>query len=307
MGFSYLSNRNLALFSAALEPLGGKAWSQGQQQVDLLYFDTYGGKRPPQGLEAACTLFDRRRSIPLDHKLQLARRMVDNGLHFPRHYFHPDQVPDEPDSWWYVKDPLSTGSKRVWLCQKQELEKYFQINFVIQEAIQDVALYLGRKFTLRTYVLVHGRIVYWYPDSFLVLHGAPYRPGQPDPAAHFSHVGYMEPGSEIRLLPSMDYRPYYKLELPIVETIQNVFGLYETELGKDNPPGTYCLFGLDFLHCQDGRVALIEINDRPNLHHNGRVNQLVNIPMLQAMVSLLLPEKAGPAPGKHFDELMFYE
>jgi hypothetical protein len=29
--------------------------------------------------------------------------------------------------------------------------------------------------------------------------------------------------------------------------------------------------------------------------------------MLQAMVRLLLPEKAGPAPGKHFDELMFYE
>lgn len=307
MGFSFLSNRNTALFDAALTPVGGTAWHAGETAVDLLYFDRYGGKQPPQGLTAARRLIDRARTIPLAHKLQLARTLVANDRHFPRHYFHPDAVPPAANSWWYVKDPLSTGGKRVWLCRPHEVAGYFQQDYLIQEAIQEVALYLGRKFTIRTYVLVYDNIVYWYPDSILILHGAPYQPDIPDPQAHFSHGGYLQSDSKIRLIPSMEYRQYFKLEMPIIETIQDVFGLYGQELGKSNPPGSFCLFGIDLLQCADGRIALVEINDRPNMHHTRQANAQVNLPMLQALVSLLLPDKVSSRPGKQFDELMFYE
>jgi len=253
MSFTFFSNRNLPIFQAALEPVDGRLWSGVEPTVDLLYFDQYGGKQPPAGLAARCQLIDRARTIPLDHKQQLAQTLQARGLCLPRHFFSPESLPVESDTLWYVKDPLSTGGKRLWLCRRDEVADFFEPGFVIQEALTDVALYQGRKFTLRTYVLVHEASVYWYPDSFLVVHGATYDPATPDAAAHF------------------------------------------------------CLFGLDVLKLADRRVALIEINDRPNLHHTDEVNRLVNQPMLQAMARVLLGDKVSSAAAKPFEELMFYE
>ncbi len=92
------------------------------------------------------------------------------------------------------------------------------------------------------------------------------------------------------------------------ELIQDVYRLFEAQLGHSNPPGAYCLFGLDVLQLADGRVALVEINDRPNLQHSDEINRLVNQPMLQAMGRLLLGDKVSSAPAvAGFEELMFYE
>jgi len=307
MSFTFFSNRNLPIFRAALEPVDGRLWSGVEPTVDLLYFDQYGGKQPPAGLAARCQLIDRARTIPLDHKQQLAQTLQARGLCLPRHFFSPESLPVESDTLWYVKDPLSTGGKRLWLCRRDEVADFFEPGFVIQEALTDVALYQGRKFTLRTYVLVHEASVYWYPDSFLVVHGATYDPATPDAAAHFSHIGYMQPDSPIRLVPSTQYRHYFRMETPLVELLQDVYHLFEAQLGKSNPAGHFCLFGLDVLQLADGRVALIEINDRPNLHHTDEVNRLVNKPMLQAMARVLLGDKVSSAAAKPFEELMFYE
>jgi hypothetical protein len=308
MSFTFLTNRNLPVFKAALEPLGACVWQSGTApQVDLLYFDRYGGQQPPAGLQASCELMDRARTIPLDHKLQLARTMTANALDFPRHCFSPDELPPGAATLWYVKDPLSAGSERLWLCRRDEVADFFEPGFIIQEALTDLALYQGRKFTLRSYVLVYAGSVYWYPDSFLVVHGAAYDPALPDAEAHFSHIGYMQPGSSIRLVASQDYRDYHRIEAPLVELVQDVFRLYEAQLGLSNPRGHFCLFGLDLLQLADGRVALVEINDRPNLHHTDEINQRINQPMLQAMSRLLLGDKVSFTPAKPFEELMFYE
>lgn len=308
MSFNYLSNRNQSVFRAAFAPLGGRVWSQGEAQVDLLYFDQFGGKRPSAGVVAGCQLMERSRTIPLDHKRRLAQTLDAHGLCLPRHYFSPADVPAGGDTLWYVKDPLSTAGKRLWLCRRDEVADFFEEGFVIQEALTDLALYQGRKFTLRTYVLVHGGSVYWYPHSFLVVHGKDYDAATPDPEAHFSHIGYMQPDSSIRLVPSQHYRDYFRLEAPLIELIQDVYRLFEAQLGHSNPPGAYCLFGLDVLQLADGRVALVEINDRPNLQHSDEINRLVNQPMLQAMGRLLLGDKVSSAPAvAGFEELMFYE
>lgn len=307
MTFSYLCNRSTSVFSAALRPVGGVPWKNGSRDVDLLYFDRFGGKAPPEGLTSSRTLFDRAHTIGLNNKLLLGRTLQANGVEYPRHYFHPDAVPADPASWWYVKDPLSTGCKRLWLCRHHEVAEFFQPGYVIQQAVLDVALHLERKFTIRCYVLVYKGSVYWYPDGFLMLHGAPYQADLPDPEAHFSHIGYLQPDSPIRLIPTREYRPWYKLELPIIETIQTVFGFYGKELGKSNPLGSYCLFGMDLLQCADGRINVIAINDRPTMTHLDHINTQVNQPMLQAMVQVLLPEKVSPKPATAFEELMFYE
>lgn len=307
MAFTFLSNRNVAVFTSALQEVGGMPMQEGAAQVDLLYFDRYGGKTPPAGLRATHELIDRRRTQPLDHKEKLARRMAAGGLDFPRHYFHPDEVPADPARWWYVKDPLSTGGKGIRFVKREELAEHFRPGYLIQEAVQDIQLYRGHKFTLRTYVLVFDCMVYWFPDSFLVVHGEPWQPDLPDPGVHYSHDGYMKPDSRIQLLPSSDWRGYYRLELPIAEALQAVFALFESELGPVNAPEHFCLFGIDLIPTLDGRVAVVEINDRPNMAHTARVNKLVNEPMLRAMARLLMPERAGWVPGTPFDELMFYE
>ena len=307
MAFTFFSNRNAAVFASALQEAGGRPMQEGESCIDLLYFDRYGGKTPPAGLSATHELIDRRRTQLLDHKEKLARRMAAGGLDFPRHYFHPDEVPVDPARWWYVKDPLSTGGKGIRFVKRDDLAAHFQPGSLIQEAVQDIQLYRGHKFTLRSYVLVHDCMVYWYPDSFLVVHGEPWQPELPDPKVHYSHEGYMKADSRIHLLPSSDWRGYYRLELPIAEALQAVFALFEKELGQENAPQDYCIFGVDLLPTLDGRVALVEINDRPNMAHSARVNQLVNEPMLRALARQLMPQRVSWLPGTQFDELMFYE
>src|SRR5690606_23140589 len=139
-------------------------------------------------------------------------------------------------------DPLSTGGKGVRVVRREELSASFRSGDVIQEAVRDIQLYKGHKFTLRTYVLVCDCMVYWYPESFLVVHGEPWQPELADPRVHFSHDGYMQPDSRIRLLPSSEWRSYYRLELPMAEALQAIFALFAAELGAVNRPQDFCLF-----------------------------------------------------------------
>lgn len=307
MSFIFHSNRAPAVFNAALQPLGGKAWQSGDRNIDLLYFDDYGGKTPPAGVNVRTTLIDRQRTIPLDQKKLMALRLQQGDIDFPPNFFEPELVPGPPDGLWFVKDPFSSGGTGLTLCRRSEVEQHFKPGFVIQQALTDVAMYAGRKFTIRTYVLVHANRVYWYPDAFLVVHAKQYEKRSLDPAIHFQHNGYMEPQSGVKLVPTQDYYSWPKLEFAIVNLLQMVFSLYRDELGPANPPNHYCVFGIDLLALQRERVALIEINDRPNLLHTDVVNQRVNQPMLQAMARLLLPERIpDKRSAQRFEELLHY-
>lgn len=306
MSFIFHSNRAPSVFAAALMPLGGRPWQRGDGSIDLLYFDTYGGQTPPADVRIGCHLIDRQRTTQLDNKKLLAERLQQGELDYPPHFFDPAQVPGPPDALWYVKDPVSTGGNGIWLCRKSEFERFFKPGFVIQQALTDVAMQAGRKFTIRTYVLVHDGGVYWYPDAFLVVQPKQYDAGSVDPAVHYKHDGYMEPGSKVKLVPTQDYYSWPRLEFAIVNLLQMVFSLYGKELGRSRFPHEYCLFGVDLLALQRERVALIEINDRPNLLHTDAVNLQVNQPMLRAMAQILLPDHVAPQSGQQFEELLRY-
>jgi prolyl 4-hydroxylase len=303
--FVFHTNRGPGIFRLGLERWGGVEFKEGDDAVQLLYFDGYGGRSFPSDIDLRFQLLERSKTIPLDHKLLLAKRLREHGMNYPRVYFTEEDVPADPAKFWYVKDPLSTAGKKVFLCSGADIGDFYKPGYLIQEAIQDVALIDGRKFTIRAYVLVHDRVVYFYQDSFLVVHGKAYDPGDLDPHIHYIHDGYARPGAEVKMLPSIEYAGYGAVMDAMMAVTRNAFAAFASELSCDDP-SRYCIFGLDFLQTADGRVALVEINDRPNFVHTKRINEAVNSRMVEALLQVLMPEFVTAPLASRFHPVLRY-
>ena len=310
MSFIYSSNRAVQVVDAALGPLGGQNWRAGMPSIDLLYFDTYGGKQLQEQVSIGKQLMLRANTAPLDRKHLLAKRLMEAGITTPRHYFSPEQVPDEPDTLWYVKAGDGTGGKEMWVCRASDIPAYFKPGYLIQEAITNIALFNEKKFTMRVYVLVYHNMVYWYPEGFLVLHARSYDREALDSRIHFNHSGYMDRLSDVQLLPTRYYGGFKALEPALAALLHQVFALFDATLDEKLNGSNYCLFGVDLLALPGNKVALVEINDRPSFTHTAQINQTVNTPMVQAMSAVLIPELIQPGLKREalrFEELGFFE
>ncbi|PCI77617.1 MAG: hypothetical protein COB20_07850 [SAR86 cluster bacterium] len=300
--FVFHSNRGTQVFRAALEPLGGREYRSADRHIDLLYFDQYQGKRPPQDVSVGFTLIKRQQTIPIDNKLQMANALIDAGINYPRVYFIEEDVPDEPDTLWYIKDPVGTAGKGICVVPREGIARNFEFGDIIQEAIQDLLLQDGKKFTLRVYVLVHEANVYLFQDGIVVLHGAVYDPQSVDPKVQYEHTGYMDRKTDIELSPFSDAPFYGEAMTNIRVSIASIFQSFK-ELLKHEEGNAYCLFGIDMLVRENMSSILIEINDRPNLIHTNIVNTRVNIPAIQAMYCVLNPDCCDhlPSGAKEFE------
>lgn len=295
--FVFFTNRGSVNFKAALEPLGGRAFEEGDRHIDLLYFDRYGGKTPPADVSVGFSLIDRQRTIPLDNKAQMANALIEAGIHYPRVFFDSLDVPEEPGSLWYIKDPLATAGRGISVVSRDQIAQHFEFGYIIQEAVQDLSLVEGRKFTLRIYVLVNQGKLYLYPTGIIVAHGATYDPASCDPLVQFEHSGYMEQDSPVKMYATTDYADFAQVYARLATTLTQTYAAF-TNLLKYEKANTYCLFGVDLLVKTDFSSVVVEINDRPNLVHTAAVNAGVNIPMLQAMCCILDPSRAILLPDK---------
>ncbi|HAJ76939.1 MAG: hypothetical protein QGG54_18215 [Gammaproteobacteria bacterium] len=160
--FVYFSNRGSQIFKRALQPLGGREYRPGDARIDLLYFDQVGGKIPPQGPSIGFHLIDRQRTMQLDNKSNMANVLIDSGISYPRVYFTEEDVPDEPGSLWFIKDPLATGGKRIRVVTREQIADHFYFGAIIQEAVQDLVLIEAKKFTQRIYLLVYQGKIYLF-------------------------------------------------------------------------------------------------------------------------------------------------
>lgn|GEM_PF-1187051 len=311
-GFVFHSNRGAGLFSAALAPLGGRPYVQGENstRIELLYFDDYQGntaqntgdtesgyeKLPPLIPENCLTLIPRSRTRALDDKAEMARTLMAEGICYPRVYFSVDSVPDAGSEFderlWFVKKPFSSGGKGISVLATDELSAVTDRNIIIQEAVQDLSLIEGRKYTLRLYVLAYGGKLYLYQDGFVVVHGRPFQRGSKDPLVQFVHEGYLQPESGIELIQFSRLSDAAAILAHAANTLSNNFRAFSNRL-KYERDTHYCLFGVDLLVRENLHTVLVEINDRPNLVHSQEINREVNIPMLQAMVLLMKPEWGG--------------
>jgi hypothetical protein len=304
--FVFHTNRGPGIFRQGLEPWGGVEFKEGDGSVQLLYFDGYGGRSFPSDIAVRYQLLERSHTLPLDHKVLSARRLQEHGVNYPQVYFKAEDVPADAALFWYVKDPLSTGGKKVFLCNRSNIGSFHQPGYLIQEAIQDVALIDDRKFTIRAYALVHAGVVYLYADSILVIHGKAYDPANPDPHIHYVHDGYAKPDADVRMLPSSAYAGYGEMWGEMMNVTRDAFAAFADELAHSDA-SRYCIFGLDFLQTADNQVALIEINDRPNFVHTKQINAEINAKMVEALLQVLMPERVTHPLASRFHEVLNYQ
>ena len=320
--FTFFSNRGSRQFAAALEPLGGRCFDASLDAApDLLYFDTYTANThsadtrqassddqaqlPPPLHARSLTLIPRERTAALDNKASMARALMAEGLSEPRVYFRVQDVPTDAASLWFVKTPHRSGGRGIAVVRSADLGRFQGQGVIIQEAVQDLDLIAGHKYTLRLYVLAFRGQLYLYADGFAVVHGAPYQPGSCDPAVQFVHDGYLRADSAVRLLPLSELDQTNARLQGCAATLSQTFAVFRDRL-KHEREFDYCLFGVDMLIRSDGRAVLVEINDRPNLVHTPLINRKVNIPMLRAMVLQLSPEwgSAQQDPQQSFQQLL---
>jgi|TARA_R110000744_G_scaffold20030_9_gene52601 hypothetical protein len=284
----------LSIFKAALEPLGGKVYSVGDGHVDLRY--TFNPKEPFQ-CSVGVDLMERGTTRTLDDKLKCAKALAAAGIDTPRTYFRVQDVPDEPDTIWYIKDPVGTGGKGICVVPREKVASSFTTGYIIQEAVRDIVLLEGKKFTLRLTVLIHEGSFYLFQDGVVVLHGVVYDPESVDSKVQYEHAGYMDLEPDVKLSPFSD-TPFYDEALANIKA--NLGEIFH-HLKKYTPyeqVNTYCLLGVDLLLTQDMRPVLLEINDRPNFLHTKLVNARVNVPAIQAMYSIVNFGHQNYLPGK---------
>lgn len=274
------------------------------RHIDLLYYDSYsaptsasqnsGSVQVNQATvidesllgEHCFSLLPRSRTRAMDDKAELARALMAEGVPAPRVYFAVEDVPEDSASLWFVKEPFRSGGKGIAVVPWSELQSRDTSGCIIQEAIQDLALIDGRKFTLRLYVLAHAGRLYLYSNGFAVVHKAPYRQGSTDPDVQFLHDGYLNSDSGIRLVELGQLPEYDTILKNAADMLANSFAVFGNRL-KYEPVTQYCLFGVDILVRQNLGCVLVEINDRPNIVHSAAINQQVNIPMLRHMAGIL--------------------
>ena len=222
----------------------------------------------------------------------MAHALRDAGITYPRVFFTEEDVPDEPGSLWFIKDPLMTAGKGMSVVTREQIAGSFQFGAIIQEAIQDLALIDNRKFTLRIYALVNRGKLFLHPAGIIVLHGAEYDPLSVDPLVQFEHNGYMNQDSPIKMLLFAEFDAHVAVFEKLKPHLVDTFTAF-SDLLKYEKAHTYCLFGLDMLVRRDLSTVLVEINDRPNLIHTRSINEQVNVPVVQAMCCVLDPERAS--------------
>lgn len=290
--FVFHTNRASAIFFAALAPLGGRKFGATDRHIDLLYFDGYGGKTPPDDVTVGFHLIDRQRTIPLDNKAKMAALLLAAGINYPRVYFDPAAVPQETETLWFIKDPMLTAGKGIQVVRSWEIADSFRPGCIIQEAVQDLLLIQQRKFTLRAYVLVNRGQLYLFPEAISVMHGADYEPLSQEPRVQFDHIGYMSAESPVEMRPFRELSASDIVMDNLAAEMQTVFGAFR-DLLRFEKAHTYCLFGIDVLVKADLGTVLIEINDRPNLMHRKEINERVNIPLVRALCCILEPARSA--------------
>lgn len=285
---TYFSNRASSLFDKAIGPLGGRQFREGDSRIDLLYFCTYGGKQKPAVEAIHYDLVERQYTIPLDNKSRMARSLQLAGLDRPKTYFHPHDLPESPETLWYVKNPLATAGKDLFCVYAEEVPSVFKDGYIIQEAVTDLHLIDSRKYTLRVYALYFDQKIYIFNEGIAVVHGCEYVEGDLSPQVQFLHSGYERPESTVRLEAFREHPDSPRIFERLEESVASVFEVFMPTLSK-GAANSYCVFGVDFLVTSTHDVVLIEINDRPNMLHTHEINNKVNIPMLQSLLAVMEP------------------
>lgn len=292
---AYRCNRASRILEAAFAAVSDQMTGVTEKTL-FSYWDTYGGQQlelPGGDVGRVFQLVERRLTNPLANKRSLARSLAKSGLSgwAPATCESVAEVTARPgweESVWFVKSIFGTGGKGMFCVRGDDVRTLeLQPDQIIQQGVEPLSLIDHRKFTVRVYVLVWDRAVYLYGDGFAVIHGARYQQGSTDYAVQIDHRGYERADSGVTLLPTHRYADWAAVLPRISDCVAALTPILQPAI-ESSSDTAYAVLGLDFLVTDDRDVKLIEINNMPNFIHNAEVNETINIPFWQSVLTLLL-------------------
>jgi hypothetical protein len=256
------------------------------------YYDTYVGPgkpalvEPEVDTENAVRILARPITNQLADKVKLARSIEAHNLfdHAPKTYFSVEDAiasGGDPNRLMFVKLRSGTRGEHVSCVKHSDLATLSGLtkDHIIQEGINNPALYFNRKVVFRFYIFIFNKQVFISKHGVVIAHGEEYDPNNTDYKIHVQHNGqgaeplrfpfYGLPGHEVWMEKLKDLS---RALLPVLETARNASSLFR-----------YIVLGVDGIPCTDEKVRLVEINAHPSLIKPPMVEP-VYVPMFSSVM-----------------------
>jgi hypothetical protein len=238
--------------------------------------------------------------------------LVSPELKLFENCFHDYEKVGKQNNLWLVKPAENTfGGQGIIIADNIEgvhshlKEVYssaetakYPLKFVIQKYIENPLLYEGRKFDVRTYMLItsfNGRMkAYWHPEGYLRTSARPFSLSLDDPSSHLTNdcmqkkqtdYGKFELGNKVmyqdfeKYLSNQGYERQWRTKV-IPRMAEISLHLVKACCRKVDPRRrilSFELVGLDFLVDSGFEAILIEANNSPSLvkSENSQLNLLL--------------------------------
>ena len=190
----------------------------------------------------------------------------------------------------FLKTTLGAGGTGVYvfnnlkdLIYKLMEDNHNQGQMIIQQGIQDVPLINGRKFKIRSYVLITKNWqTYVYKDSLLVLHDEIYSPDSTSAAVQLSPNS----GTTAKLL--ADEPGLSGLDEQIQQIAYLTIKCLKLKSANMENSGSYHLFGYDFICDANYQAYLVETNGFPNIERADQVGNSLSKQMMSDLKKLII-------------------
>lgn len=266
------------------------------QQTTLTYYDTYRGNGKPSVPEPevdtpfAVRLLPRPITNQLSDKVKLARSIAEHNLfeYAPKTYFSLDEATQsggDPNRLLFVKLRSGTRGEHVSCVKYSELPSLeLSPDHIIQEGINNPALFMNRKTVFRFYIFIFDGAVYISKHGVVIVHGEDYDPNSTDYKIHVQHNGE---GAEPIKFP-LAHLPYSHTWIDALKNLTRALLPVLEVARKDSSLFRYLLIGADGMPCEDGKVRLIEMNAHPSLVRAPMIEP-VYVPVFSSMMLMVVP------------------
>ena len=271
--------------------------------------EVYFSYRHPGGQGGTIDTFDSDLANVLDNKKSFFEQVRSSGLSgllssLPETFLCIREIEDAADdgSLWFLKHNTGTEGKQVWCYQnKIQLAKFIGVleteKYIVQREVPNIACILGRKFTLRVYILVVKEVGHFrafvHPRVLGKLHPRRYTR---DSTHRDVHVECADEAKRIAF-EGHEWSPYIEVEDRIHTLCADVATLF-LRIGQTVKGGNkrYLLLGLDFLvSSTEGGMKpwVIEVNTFPYIYDNDHFAAELKKTVLHDMCALLIESKTG--------------
>lgn len=226
--------------------------------------------------------------LELDNKWTFSEIMKGHSQVPPTYTCVSDIPPTQPDSLWFIKNRYGANGRMVRCVTYNDLQQLtMDKKDIIQQAVTDLDLIDGCKYTVRAYILFHAGSMYMYDNACVIKHAFPYDSKSTCHDIQINHKGYTREGSKVSLTPLAEHR-YSHIILSNIRSFINSVSQRLKPYAQSVTEQQYVIWGIDIIVQKDLSVKLIEMNIGPNLSQNRDIREQININMINNVFRIVL-------------------